>query len=65
MVRTEIEIDPPDHLEEVLDNMDTSALREAVTMTGGRLALEASGNMHIDRITEVAATGVDNISQVR
>jgi len=31
-------------------------------MNAGRLILEASGNMRIDRIAEVAATGVDYIS---
>jgi nicotinate-nucleotide pyrophosphorylase (carboxylating) len=31
-------------------------------MTAGRLVLEASGNMRLDRIAEVAATGVDYIS---
>ena len=46
----------------LLDNMDTPALRDAVKMNAGRLILEASGNMRIDRIAEVAATGVDYIS---
>ena len=46
----------------LLDNMDTPTLREAVAMTGGRLVLEASGNMRLDRIAEVAATGVNYIS---
>ena len=31
-------------------------------MTAGRVILEASGNMKLDRIAEVAATGVDYIS---
>lgn len=31
-------------------------------MTAGRVILEASGNMMLDRIAEVAATGVDYIS---
>lgn len=72
MIRTEIEVDRLDQLEEVLneggadvvllDNMDTATLRAAVKMNAGRLVLEASGNMRIDRIAEVAATGVDYIS---
>lgn len=72
MIRTEIEVDRLDQLQEVLneggadvvllDNMDTRTLREAVAMTAGRLVLEASGNMRIDRVAEVAATGVDYIS---
>lgn len=72
MIRTEIEVDSLDQLAEVLDeggadvvlldNMDTSTLREAVTMAAGRVVLEASGNMRLERIAEVAATGVDYIS---
>jgi nicotinate-nucleotide pyrophosphorylase (carboxylating) len=72
MVRTEIEVDRLDQLAEVLDeggadavlldNMDTPTLREAVAMNAGRLVLEASGNMRLERIAEVAATGVDYIS---
>lgn len=46
----------------LLDNMDTPALREAVSLVAGRCELEASGNMTLDRIPEVAATGVDFIS---
>lgn len=46
----------------LLDNMDTPTLREAVALTAGRCELEASGNMTLDRIPEVAATGVDFIS---
>ena len=72
MLRTEIEVDRLDQLAEVLDeggadvvlldNMDTATLREAVAMNAGRLVLEASGNMRLPRIGEVAATGVDYIS---
>lgn len=46
----------------LLDNMDTATLQQAVAMNAGRLVLEASGNMRLDRIAEVAATGVDYIS---
>ncbi|MBL6427204.1 MAG: carboxylating nicotinate-nucleotide diphosphorylase [Maritimibacter sp.] len=72
MMTVEIEVDTLDQLAEVLDvggasavlldNMDTPTLIEAVKMTGGRLPLEASGNMKLERIAEVAATGVDYIS---
>lgn len=72
MIRTEIEVDSLDQLAEVLDeggadvvlldNMDTPTLREAVAMAAGRVVLEASGNMRLERIAEVAATGVDYIS---
>lgn len=72
MVRCEIEVDRLDQLAQVLDeggadvvlldNMDTATLHEAVKMTAGKLLLEASGNMRLERIAEVAATGVDYIS---
>jgi len=42
--------------------MDTATLRKAVQMARGRLVTEASGNMSLPRIAEVAATGVDYIS---
>lgn len=42
--------------------MDAQTLVKAVEMTAGRVILEASGNMKLDRIAEVAATGVDYIS---
>ncbi|MCA0998314.1 carboxylating nicotinate-nucleotide diphosphorylase [Alloyangia pacifica] len=72
MVRIEIEVDTLAQLAEVLDeggadvvlldNMDSGALREAVAMSAGQLVLEASGNMTLERIAEVAATGIDYIS---
>ena len=72
MIRTEIEVDTLDQLREVLDeggadvvlldNMDTPTLQEAVALNAGRLVLEASGNMRLERVAEVAVTGVDYIS---
>lgn len=46
----------------LLDNMTTEMMIEAVRINGGRAKLEASGNMTLDRLKEVAATGVDYIS---
>lgn len=46
----------------MLDNMSTDAMREAVQLCAGEPMLEASGNMRLERIREVAATGVDAIS---
>ncbi len=46
----------------MLDNMDSSTMAEAVKIINGRAKVEASGNMSINRIKEVAATGVDYIS---
>lgn len=72
MMRIEIEVDTLEQLEQVLrvggadvvllDNMDTLTLGKAVKLIGGRLISEASGNMKLQRIAEVAATGVDYIS---
>ncbi len=73
MMRIEIEVDTLNQLDEVLacggadvvllDNMDTTTLRQAVDLVAGRLITEASGNMALDRIAEVAATGVDYTSR--
>ncbi len=46
----------------LLDNMDEATMRQAVTMTAGRVPLEASGNMSLERVAAVAATGVNFIS---
>ncbi|MGY3438363.1 MULTISPECIES: carboxylating nicotinate-nucleotide diphosphorylase [unclassified Marinovum] len=72
MVRVEIEVDTLAQLAEVLDeggadvvlldNMTTADLREAVGLVDGRIVIEASGNMKLARIAEVAATGVNYIS---
>ena len=46
----------------MFDNMDTDTMIEAVAIVGERALTEASGNMTLDRIREVAQTGVDFIS---
>lgn len=46
----------------MLDNMSNTEMEEAVKLIGGRAKTEASGNMSIPRLKEVAATGVDFIS---
>lgn len=46
----------------MLDNMDCSDMAQAVEMTGGRAKLEASGNITLENIRQVAETGVDIIS---
>jgi nicotinate-nucleotide pyrophosphorylase (carboxylating) len=46
----------------LLDNMSNAQMREAVRITAGRVPLEASGNMSLERVAAVAATGVDFIS---
>jgi nicotinate-nucleotide pyrophosphorylase (carboxylating) len=46
----------------LLDNMTTEQLRLAVERVAGRATLEASGGVTLDRLGEIAATGVDFIS---
>jgi nicotinate-nucleotide pyrophosphorylase (carboxylating) len=46
----------------LLDNMPLETIHQAVVLTSGRVPLEASGNMTIDRVRAVAETGVDFIS---
>jgi len=46
----------------LLDNMSTAMMRDAVRLVQGKALLEASGNMSLDRVREVAETGVDFIS---
>jgi nicotinate-nucleotide pyrophosphorylase (carboxylating) len=46
----------------LLDNMSTATMREAVEICDGRARLEASGNVTLDTVLEVARTGVDYIS---
>ena len=70
-LEVEVEIDSlselPEALESkaehiLLDNMSTADMAEAVRITAHRAKLEASGNMTLPRIPEVAETGVDFIS---
>ncbi|MDI6852372.1 MAG: carboxylating nicotinate-nucleotide diphosphorylase [Deltaproteobacteria bacterium] len=46
----------------MLDNMADADLLEAVKLTQGRALLEASGGMTLERLPQVAATGVNCIS---
>lgn len=46
----------------MLDNMSVYEMNEAVNLVNKRAILEASGNMTLERIEEVAKTGVDIIS---
>lgn len=46
----------------LLDNMSPATMREAVAINDGRAKLEASGNVTLDNVLEVARTGVDYIS---
>ena len=46
----------------MLDNFSLEAMQQAVQLNGGQAKLEASGNMTLDLIADVAKTGVDYIS---
>jgi nicotinate-nucleotide pyrophosphorylase (carboxylating) len=46
----------------LLDNMSDALLADAVRTAAGRVKLEASGNMTLERLPRVAATGVDYVS---
>ena len=46
----------------LLDNMNLSEMAAAVKRVAGQIPLEASGNMTLERVPGVAATGVDLIS---
>jgi nicotinate-nucleotide pyrophosphorylase (carboxylating) len=72
MRRIEIEVDNLSQLEEVLkvgvadvvllDNMSNADMTKGVKLVNGAMLVEASGNMRLERIAEVASTGVDYIS---
>jgi nicotinate-nucleotide pyrophosphorylase (carboxylating) len=67
----EVEVTTLEQLEEaltqpvdriLLDNMPPDRIRAAVKMAGGRVPLEASGNVDLNTVQAIAATGVDYIS---
>ena len=67
----EVEVDRLDQIPEIialgvdvilLDNMSLDEMRACVDLIAGRAKTEASGNMSLDRIPDVARTGVDFIS---
>ncbi|MBN9545075.1 MAG: carboxylating nicotinate-nucleotide diphosphorylase [Alphaproteobacteria bacterium] len=71
MAKIEIEVDTLTQLEEalslgadtiLLDNMTPENLRHAVGLAKGRAILEASGNVTLATVREIAETGVDYIS---
>ena len=67
----EVEVDHLEQIPEIislgvdvllLDNMPLDEMRACVALVDGRAATEASGNMTLERVPEVARTGVDFIS---
>ena len=70
-IPTEIEVETIGQLKEaiaagakliLLDNFDLAGFREAVRVTAGRAALEASGGIDLETIRAIAETGVNRIS---
>lgn len=70
-IKIEVETTNLDEVKEALhvgadiimfDNMNNADMAEAVKIINGKAKTEASGNMSIPRLKEVAATGVDYIS---
>ncbi|MGN1480546.1 carboxylating nicotinate-nucleotide diphosphorylase [Porcipelethomonas sp.] len=71
MLKIEVEVRTFEELHEaldcgceiiMLDNMSPEDMKKAVEITAGRAKLEASGNITLDNLREVALTGVDIIS---
>ncbi|WP_285243935.1 carboxylating nicotinate-nucleotide diphosphorylase [Pseudarthrobacter sp. fls2-241-R2A-127] len=67
----EVEVDRMDQIEPVLaagvdtimlDNFTVPELRAGVALVAGRALVEASGNVNLDTVAAIAATGVDVIS---
>lgn len=70
-VPIQIEVETLDELKEALDasanlilidNFSLDQMREAVAIAGKRAVLEASGNITLDNVRDVALTGVQRIS---
>ena len=71
LARIEVEVENLKDLQEalesradiiMLDNMSIPDMTEAVKIVGGQVALEASGNVSLSNVREIAETGVDMIS---
>jgi nicotinate-nucleotide pyrophosphorylase (carboxylating) len=70
-LRIEVEVEDIKGVEEaigagadaiLLDNMPLKEMREAVSIAGGRVLVEASGGITLESIEEVSKTGIDLIS---
>lgn len=46
----------------MLDNMDVATMKKAVEIASGKVLLEASGNISLENVRDVALSGVDIIS---
>lgn len=70
-IKIEVETETIDQVKEaidgradiiMLDNMGLDIMKEAVKIISGKAIVEASGNVNLDSIVEIAETGVDIIS---
>ena len=70
-VKIEVEVDRIDQIDEVLrarpdiillDNMSTADLTKAVDLISGRAITEASGGVSLEKVRDIAGSGVDLIS---
>ncbi|MHC2993925.1 MAG: carboxylating nicotinate-nucleotide diphosphorylase [Candidatus Atribacteria bacterium] len=70
-IKIEVEVENLSQLEEalkmrvdiiMLDNIDLDTMKEAVKMAKGKALIEASGGITLEKVREVAQTGVDLIS---
>lgn len=71
LMKIEVEVTTMDEVKEavescaeviMLDNMDYSQMKAAVDYIDGRAVVEASGNVSLETLNKIAATGVDVIS---
>ena len=70
-MKIEVETDTIDQVEEclecgvdiiMLDNMELEILRQAVKLINGNALVEASGGVNLEKVRQIAETGVDIIS---
>jgi nicotinate-nucleotide pyrophosphorylase (carboxylating) len=71
LMKIEVEVSSMDQVREalnagvdviMLDNMNIESMKEAVKLINGRIIVEASGNVSLSNLNDIAATGVDIIS---
>lgn len=71
LLKIEVEVKTLDEVREamaagatmiMLDNMTPALMKQAVDIVGGRIPVEASGNVTLDNVRAIAETGVDFIS---
>jgi nicotinate-nucleotide pyrophosphorylase (carboxylating) len=70
-MKVEVEVENLDELQQAInagadrvlvDNFDIATMQQATAICKGKIITEASGNITLDNISEIAETGVDYIS---